>query len=420
VPSEVEAPDTQRSLDFARDERELMMRAILAFLIAFLPIPALAQTRPVTILISIDGFRADYLARGITPNLSRLAAGGAHAAMRPSFPSTTFPNHYTLVTGLRPDRHGIVGNTMEDARRPGETFTMATADPFWWSEAEPIWTTAERAGVHTATMFWPGSNLAIDNIRPRDWWLYSKDNSEAQRVDAVIDWLRRPAETRPQFVTLYFDTVDTAGHKYGPDGDKTNATIRAVDAQIGRLTEGLTTLGLSANLIIVADHGMAATSPERTIELWKIAKPKDYRAIGYGPVVGLVPTKGREARLAKALLKPNANMDCARKENLPPALHYGANPRVPPFICIARIGWLIVTAPPAPDKPIEAGGAHGYDPANREMDALFIGFGPAFQRGVALPAFDNVDVYPLLAKLIGVVPRAGDGSLASTANALRP
>jgi len=395
------------------------MRIIIGLLLALLPLPALAQQpRPVTILISIDGFRADYLDRGITPNLSRLAADGAKAAMRPSFPSITFPNHYTLVTGLRPDRNGIVHNVMEDARRPGETFTMTTADPFWWSEAEPIWITAEKAGVRTATMFWPGSNVLLSGTRAHDWWLYSKDNSEAQRVDAVIDWLRRPAATRPALVTLYFDTVDTAGHKFGPDGEKTDDAIRAVDMQIGRLADGLATLRLSANLVIVADHGMAATSPARVIELWKIAKAKDYRAVGYSPVVGLVPTKGREARLAKALLKPHDHMSCARKADLPPALHYGQNPRVPPFVCIAEIGWILLAAPSPPDKPIEAGGAHGYDPANREMDALFVANGPAFKAGTALPAFDNVDVYPLLAKLIGVVPKPSDGTEGSTAAAL--
>lgn len=392
---------------------------LLLLLLALLPLPALAQARPVTILVSIDGFRADYLDRGITPNLSRLAATGAKAAMRPSFPSTTFPNHYAIVTGLRPDRNGIVANSMEDAAKPGVTFTMANNDPFWWSQAEPIWTTAERAGVRTATMFWPGSNVALDTIRPRDWWLYSKDNTEPQRVDAVIDWLRRPEATRPQFVTLYFDTVDTAGHEHGPDAPETNDAIRGVDAQIGRLTADIAALGLSANLVIVADHGMAATSPERTIELWKIAKAKDYRAIGYGPVVGLVPTKGREARLAKALLKPHPAMSCARKEGLPPALHYGKNARVPPFLCIAKIGWLILAAPPPPDRPIKAGGAHGYDPANREMDALFVAHGPAFRAGIALDAFDNVDVYPLLARLIGVTPRANEGLLASTATAIK-
>jgi predicted AlkP superfamily pyrophosphatase or phosphodiesterase len=407
----------------------------LVFLLALVPLPTLAQSaasprnftgppllvapRPVTILVSIDGFRADYLARGITPNLSRLAANGAQGPMRPSFPSVTFPNHYTLVTGLRPDRHGIVGNTMEDARRPGETFTMATADPFWWNEAEPIWTTAERAGVRTATMFWPGSNLALGGIRPRDWWLYSKDNSEAQRVDAVIDWLRRPAETRPAFVTLYFDTVDTAGHKYGPDAEKTNDAIRAVDMLVGSLVDRVAGLGVQANFVIVADHGMAGTSPDKFIELWKIAKAKDYRAIGYGPVVGLIPMRGREARLAKALAKPHPNMTCAKKGELAPALHYGRNPRVPPYICIARIGWLIVTAPPPPDRPMEAGGAHGYDPANREMDALFIANGPAFRPGLTLPAFDNVTIYPLLAKLIGIAPRESDGSIDPVLAALR-
>ncbi len=396
------------------------MLRLLIVALTLLPLPALAQTRPVTILVSIDGFRADYLDRGITPNLSRLAAGGAKAAMRPSFPTTTFPNHYAIVTGLRPDRNGIVANSMEDAAKPGVTFTMANNDPFWWSQAEPIWTTAERAGVRTATMFWPGSNVALDKVRPRDWWLYAKENSEAQRVDAVIDWLRRPAATRPQFVTLYFDTVDTAGHEHGPDAAETNDAIRAADAQIGRLTDGLATQGLSANLVIVADHGMAATSPDRVIELWKLAKAKDYRAIGYGPVVGLVPAKGREKRLEKALLKPHANLDCARKAELPPALHYGKSTRVPPIVCVARVGWLILPAPPLPDRPLKAGGAHGYDPANREMDALFVAHGPAFKPGIALATFDNVNVYPLLAHLLGVTPKPSDGSLSIVAPALVP
>lgn len=397
-----------------------LLISFIALLSTILPLPALAQPRPVTILISIDGFRADYLDRGITPNLSRLASQGARASMRPSFPTTTFPNHYAIVTGLRPDRNGIVANSMEDAAKPGVTFTMANNDPFWWNQAEPIWTTAERAGVRTATMFWPGSNVLLDKIRPRDWWLYSKDNSEAQRVDAVIDWLRRPEATRPQFVTLYFDTVDTAGHEHGPDAPATNDAIRAVDVQIGRLTDGLATLGLRANLVIVADHGMAATSPSRVIELWKVAKPKDYRAIGYGPAVGLVPTKGKDARLAKALLTPHPNMACARKADLPKTLHYGSNPRVPPFVCIAKVGWLILAAPPPPDRPVEAGGAHGYDPGNREMDAIFIAHGPAFRTGTTLPPFDNVDVYPLLARLAGITPKPGDGSIESVTAALKP
>lgn len=390
------------------------MRYVLALLSLILALPLAAQVpaRPVTILVSIDGFRADYLDRTAAPRLKALATAGVRAAMRPSFPSTTFPNHYTLVTGLRPDRHGIVANSMEDVRKPGVTFTMANNDPFWWTEAEPLWITAEHAGVRTATMFWPGSNVDFDKTRPRDWWLYAKENSEAQRVDAVIDWLRRPAAARPQFVTLYFDTVDTAGHENGPDDAKTDAAIAAVDAQVGRLVDGVAALGVATNYVIVADHGMAATSPDRIVELWKMVRAEDVRMLGYGSVVGLAPQPGRDRRVARAVLKPHPNMDCTRKADLPPALHYGRNPRVPPYICIARIGWTIQTMAPTPDRPFKGGGAHGYDPADREMDALFVGYGPGFRAGVALPAFDNVDVYPLVAGLIGVTPRPSDGDAA--------
>ncbi len=397
-----------------------MLGRFLSLFILFIAGPLTAQPAqpPVTILIAIDGFRADYLTRPSATRLKALAAAGARAAMRPSFPSVTFPNHYALVTGLRPDRNGIVNNTMEDARKPGVTFTMANNDPFWWTEAEPLWITAEKAGVRTATMFWPGSNVVYDGVRPRDWWLYAKENSEGQRVDAVIDWLRRPAATRPAFVTLYFDTVDTAGHEHGPDDPKTDAAIAAVDGQIGRLVDGVAALGLRANYVIVADHGMAATSPDRVIEMWKFVRAKDARMLGYGAVVGLAPEAGRERRVAKTLATPRPHMTCARKGDLPPALHYGQNPRVPPFVCIADIGWTIQTIAPTPERPFKGGGAHGYDPANREMDALFIANGPAFRAGVALPAFDNVDVYPLVAGLIGIAPRPSDGSAAVFAPAL--
>ena len=373
---------------------------------------------PVTILISIDGFRPDYLDRSITPRLNALKAAGASASMRPSFPSLTFPNHWTLVTGLRPDRNGIVGNAMEDARKPGVVFTLADSDPFWWSEAEPLWTTAERAGVRSATMFWPGSQ--VKGLVAHDWWPYAKELPEPQRVDGVLDWLRRPAAIRPRFVTLYFDTVDTAGHRNGPDGAKTNDAIHAVDVQIGRLVDGLAELGQPANIVVVADHGMVATSEARQIQLWKVARAKDLRAVTAGPYAGIEPQPRREKRIARALLRPHEHMTCYRKADLPPSLHYGTNARVPAFICLAEIGWLIEGTPRAPDKPFDYYGAHGYDPGpNREMDALFIASGPAFVGGVALPAFDNVDVYPLIARLIGVTARPGDGSVDVFTPALR-
>ena len=376
-----------------------------------------AAAAPVVILGSRDGFRPDYLDRGVTPALSALARTGVSASMRPSFPSKTFPNHWAIATGLRPDRNGVVGNTMEDPARPGETFTMATDDPFWWQEAEPIWVTAERRGVRTATEFWPGANVGwggtvdkaahgqvIGGVRPSDWHQFNGAVTGEQRVDAVLDWMRRPPATRPRFVTLYFDTVDSAGHRYGPEDARTTAAVAQVDTQIARLVDGLRALGQPANLVIVADHGMAATSSERVVPLDRLAPPGSWRAIETGPYASLAPTPGHDAALAAALPRPHAHVQCWRKRDIPARLHYGANPRVPPYLCLADTGWLVTRT--APTKP-ETGGDHGYDNAAPEMRALFIAHGPAFVAGARLPTFDNGDVEPLLRDLLGLPPANG-------------
>jgi predicted AlkP superfamily pyrophosphatase or phosphodiesterase len=349
--------------------------------------------------------------------------------MRPSFPSLTFPNHWTLVTGKRPDRNGIVGNTMVDPGRPTETFTMATEDPFWWNEAEPIWVAAERAGIRTATMFWPGSNVTWGGhkadrfhtpfeggVRPSDWQAFSGYVSDEQRVNAILDWMRRPAAIRPRLVTLYFDEVDAAGHEYGPDDPRTTAAVHDADAAVGKLLAGLRALGQPANLVVVADHGMAPISPDRSIAIDTLADPADYRIVESGPVASLIPLPGHEAALEAGLLKPHNHVTCMKKADIPARLHYGANPRVPPYICMADLGWM--TRKTSAEKPL-SGGAHGYDPAFPEMTALFIANGPAFRSGLKVPAFDNVDVYPLLARVVGVKAQPGDGTIASLRGSLR-
>ena len=386
---------------------------------AMLPSPAqaVAADAPVTILVSIDGFRPDYLDRGVTPNLGALAAGGVSASMRPSFPSVTFPNHWTLVTGKVPDHHGIVGNRMEDPARPRETFTMASDDPFWWNAAEPIWVTAEKAGVRTATMFWPGANVGWGGTpipdshgairgatRPEDWQQFNQAVTGAQRVDAVIDWMRRPATTRPRFVTLYFDTVDSAGHAHGPQSAEVTQAVADVDVQIGRLTAGLRALNQPANIVVVADHGMAATDAARTVPLDRAADPADYRLLESGPYATLFAIPGHEAKLEAALLKPHAHMQCWRKSEVPARFRYGTNPRIPPYVCLAETGWLIVKT--APTDAFH-GGAHGYDNRAPDMAALFIANGPAFAAGKRLASFDNVSINPLLRDLIGLPAGVG-------------
>ncbi|MBB3911530.1 alkaline phosphatase family protein [Sphingomonas desiccabilis] len=382
--------------------------------------PAEARA-PVTILVSIDGFRPDYLGRGVTPVLSRLAAGGVTGPMHPSFPSKTFPNHWTLVTGVRPDRHGIVANRMEDPADPKNVFTMATDDPSWWNGAEPIWVAAEQAGIRTATQFWPGSNVPIGatrspewphethgGTRPSDWQQYNEAISPTQRVQGVLDWLRRPAAIRPRLLTLYFEAVDTAGHRFGPDSQEVNEAAAGVDAAVGALVDGLAAIGQPANLVIVADHGMAATSSERVVALDKLADPSLYHVVEAGPYAALTPTPGKEAAVERALLKPHAHMECWRKAEIPARFHYGRNPRVPAILCLAEDGWQVL--PTAPAKP-QTGGNHGFDNMAPDMTALFIAHGPAFANGRTLPDFDNVAVYPLLRDLIGLPPAEGvDGT----------
>jgi predicted AlkP superfamily pyrophosphatase or phosphodiesterase len=388
------------------------LRFALLALLALIAGPAAARDPrpPVTILISIDAFRADYLQRGLTPTLSALAAQGVSASMRPSFPTKTYPNHYAIVTGLRPDRNGIVANKMEDPARPDDTFTMKNSeDSFWWKEAEPIWAAAEKAGIRAATMFWPGSNVAYDNVRPEDWFDYDEAITDRQRVDTVLDWLRRPAAIRPRLITLYFDVVDTAGHRHGPDSPEVNAALQQVDADIARLRAGLARLGQRANLVIVADHGMAASSPDRVVWMHDIADPADYHMVDEGPVGLIDAIPGHESALAASLLKPHPHVDCMRKADLPARLHYGHNPRVAPFVCLVEVGWLLLDK--YPEKWGIDLGSHGYDNLAPEMQALFIAAGPDIARKGRLATFDNVDIYALLRDLLRLPAKPGvDGT----------
>lgn len=396
-----------------------MKTLVLLILTLISAVPAVAQESPApaadhapTILISIDGFRSDYLDRGISPNIAAIAAQGTSAPMRPSFPTKTFPNHYTLVTGLRPDHNGIVGNSMIDPRRPLVKFSLGdpkqALDPFWWDEAEPIWVTAEKQGVRSATMFWPGSEVPIHDSRPEDWQRFDQNVTGRQRVNAVLDWLRRPADIRPQFITLYFDTVDTAGHRFGPDSDDVNAAIRDVDAEIGHLRAGLEAMGMQANIVIVADHGMRATDDARVIQLADILPLDSFIMVEGGPYAAVEPAAATDTIVYDALLQPHDHMNCQRKEDLPERLHYGSNPRVAAIICIADAGWTILAG--EPPYPV-TGGAHGYDNDDPEMLALFAASGPDIT-GQAPGTFDNVDIYPLLARLIGITPLASDGDSA--------
>lgn len=377
------------------------------------------QRQPVTILVSIDGFSPDYLNKGDSPTLDQLAAEGVRAAMRPSFPSKTFPNHYTLVTGMRPDHHGITGNAMVDAARPGEMFTLGNAkqsqDPFWWDQAEPIWVTAEKQGVRTGTMFWPGADVPIHDTYPADWVRYYEPFSADQRVRTVIDWLRRPVAERPRLLTLYFEDVDTKGHRFGPGSPELKEAVRSVDKALADLIARTEALGQPLNLVIVSDHGMAATHSDRAVDLDTLVPRDAYLLINAGAIVELNPLPGREAEVSRALVKKHPHFECWNKADIPSRFAYGKNPRVPAIVCLTETGWEVWQGPP---RWQGAGGDHGFDPADPAMRALFIANGPAFVRGTTLPDFDNIHVYPLLARVAGVAPLASDGDAGVLAGAL--
>lgn len=379
---------------------------------AHAPLPS-AAPRPLTILVSIDGFRADYLDRGVTPVLSGLAAHGARAAMRPSFPSKTFPNHYTLVTGLRPDHHGIVENNMEDPAIPGVVFKMSNAqavvDRRWWDEGEPLWVTAEKAGIKTATMFWPGSEAPIHGVRPSLFLHFNQAVLAPARADQVLAWLDLSAEARPKFVTLYFDDVDTFGHQFGPDSPEVNAAAGRVDAALGRLVDGLKARGIEANLVVVADHGMAPLSPDRRLIIDDLVPASSIRILSGGAFMTLYPAPGHEQEVERRLVGRHDHLSCWKKGHFPERFHYGKNARVAAIFCLPDTGWTINNRGYKPSWPEL--GTHGFDPYSPEMAAIFVASGPAFKPGVKLPTFDNVDVYPLLARLIGVKPQPNDGRL---------
>jgi len=407
------------------------LRLALALLLPVFSACSMAPRKPAAaysplILISIDGYRADYVGRGLSPNLAALARDGVRAqALKPAFPTLTFPNHYTIVTGLYPDHHGIVNNRMLDplsGKRFVSSDAKLAADPLWWG-GEPIWVGAERQGKHAATMFWPGSDYQIDGVRPEFWKVFDRHVSAGERVDQVLRWLDLADSRRPDFITLYFDQVDHEGHDYGPASQQVDAAIAQVDAALGRLLDGLQQRHLrdTANLVIVSDHGMATTSDERRIVLDDMIDLRDVELSDVGVLTGLAAKPGHEIQVEHALLVPHPHMSCWRRTQTPPRLHYGANPRIPPLLCLADDGWTISTHDylQNPDREIHKG-EHGYDNDDPKMQALFVAHGPAFRRGLVVPEFDNVDIYPLLTRVLGIRPAPNDGDFSVVAPMLAP
>ena len=372
------------------------------------------RQKPYVVLVSLDGFRYDYAQKYGAPNLLAIASRGASApdGMIPAYPSVTFPNHYTIVTGLYPEHHGIVANSFYD---PGRQQVYNYADPKTatdgsWYGGTPLWVLAENQGMRSACFFWPGSEAEIAGQRPSYYLKYDAKLPDADRIDQVIAWLRLPAATRPHFITLYYPDTDHAGHEFGPESPEEGAAVHHVDELMGHLESKLNKLHLPIDLIIVADHGME-TLQGRWINLDRWADLSDFVTDG----ALMYPKNDAAAEKAYEQLKGASDkFNVYRRRDVSAELHYSSNPRIgDPVIVLNGPYWIRAKASTNPnDKVPDIKGVHGYDPFRfKTMRAIFYAEGPDIRRGATVEPFENVNLYPFIAKILGLSIGPVDGDL---------
>ena len=371
------------------------------------------RNKPYLILVSLDGFRADYLDRFTLPNLARVMARGARAKwMNPVFPTLTFPNHYSLVTGLHPEHHGIVGNSFYDPARR-KKYVMheedAVRDASWY-RGEPIWVTAELQGMVAACFFWPGSEAAIKGVRPTFWMKYDEDVSNRARVRRVVEWLTLPAERRPHVITLYFSELDTASHRNRMESRDIEKAARSLDSTIGALLSGIDALpiGRQVNLLITSDHGMVETGSANTVVLDSLVSLSGVEQTFDGAVTNLHVSGGDIRRATTLRDEINQRLQHGRaylRQELPERFQYRDDPRAGDVIVVMEEGWLLRRRGVRSWRP-GRWGMHGWDPALPSMRAIFLALGPDVRAGTVIDAVDNVDVYPFMTELLGLQPAA--------------
>jgi ectonucleotide pyrophosphatase/phosphodiesterase family protein 5 len=374
------------------------------------------------ILISMDGFRWDYFDKTETPSFDELISGGSKAAaLIPSFPTKTFPNHLTIVTGNYPENHGIVANRMYDHKFDEYYYIGQGSKPVLdgkWYEAEPIWVTAEKQGKHAMTMFWPASEAEIMGVRPTEYFVYDGSVPHDDRIDQVLQWLDYPENKRPTFISTYFSHTDSYGHRYGPDSDEMIKAIGEMDRTIGRLIFGLKVRGLfeEVNIVLVSDHGMAKTSSDSMIFLDDFIKMNSINIIDGTPVAAIQPL-GDIDSILNILKNSKSQMSIYKKGETPNRLHYNNHRRIQPITLSANEHWSISTHDYFLTEDHEEGfngATHGYDPKYTSMHGIFLAHGPAFKKGLKGPGITNIHLYEMMCKIMGISPAKNDGILDST------
>ncbi len=375
------------------------------------------EQKPYVILISADGFRADLAEKYHAVNLLRLKDKGVQASyMLSSFPSLTFPNHYSIVTGMYPSHHGIVDNTFFDERR-GEQYTLsnkkAVADSSWYG-GRPLWVLAEQQQMLSASFYWVASESAIEGIRPTYYYVYSDKISIDERLQAVKRWLQLPEDKRPHFITFYFPQVDHAEHAYSAESPQTEEAVKFVDESVGKMVAMTDSLHLPVNYIFVSDHGMTTIDNNKAIGLPAAIDTTRF-VVPYGEAVLHLYAKDSSFIMPTytALKKEAQGYDVYLSANIPERWHYSKKDdrynRIGDIILVPRLpGFFNISG-----KPNKSIGKHGFDPAITDMHAVFYAWGPAFKQHLTIAPFENVNIYPLIAKILQLKyePGAIDGKL---------
>ena len=361
--------------------------------------------KPYVILISADGFRYDYADKYNATNLISLRRSGVRAkSMIPSFPSVTFPNHYSIATGLYPSHHGLIYNQFYDRNRK-DSYNMANrkaVEDGSWYGGTPLWVLAEQQGMISASYHFVGTEAPIQQVYPTYWYRFSDKTDINYRIEKVIEWLKLPEEIRPHLITFYISNADHAGHEYGPDASQTKAAVKLVDMAVGRMAEKVKKLGLPVNFIFLADHGMANVDTVTRINIASMIDTNLFIIRGGGTSIHLYAKNTADIQPTyQALQKKAKEFSVYLRENIPARWHYSKSDDR-----FDRIGDIFVV--PTYPKVLSSGnnrispGAHGFDPAIKEMHAVFYAWGPQIKKGMTISSFENVNVYPMVCRLLGL------------------
>ncbi len=377
---------------------------------------------PIIVMVSLDGFRWDYPDRGFSPKIISIANKGVRAlSLQPQFPTMTFPNHYSIITGLLPEHHGIIANNFTNIFDSSRfSLRQPEVSNSKWYTGEAFWETARRNGIITASYFWPGSDIDIEYRRPDYYYTYEHNKPYVERVEQVLKWLAMPDSTKPRFITLYFDETDSKAHKYGTESGELNQGIKKVDSMIAMLDSGITALGLDSvvNLNILSDHGMTNMSSDRVIPLkYLLDSNISLKMTELSTMVFIYPPIEQKLLIYNKIKSKENGFKVYLKENIPDRYHYKHHPFIGDIVLIAEKGWIFNHDGKWNENYLAT---HGYDDKDIDMHGIFIAKGPIFKTNFRSSSINNLDIFPLLCRIFGIYPPANiDGDLLNIIHILK-